>query len=388
MHAARLVPCVVTALLLAPSGAEAQWQGALGLEERVYFLTAARAEDARQGPLLAANVGRDWRWRGGAERLVANVALRADMAGDRAVLPDLHQLELEVARDRWTLRAGVSQVSWGVLESRRPVDVINQRAPDPRTPGGMKLGQPMVDFTAHGSWGAVDLYLLPWFRARPLAGRAARLWSPDVIAGNDAQLSSPSGFRLVDWAVRGTRTMGPWDVGLSFFMGTDREPAFALVGAGTAAAALVPRYDPVRRLGVDVQWTRGSWLGKLEALASDGVAGRYLAGGAGVEYAPRDYVSIYGEMLFDSRGGAATTSWEHDLFVGTRLLYPDGAVDLRSSVDPVSGNVIFGLDATRRLSNALVLTLGTRAFLGDAAREPPLAWRTDTSVALGLTRYF
>lgn len=388
MPVARPVPWLLTALLLAPAAAEAQWQGALGLEERMYFAAPSRSGDAEQAPLLAANVGRDWRWRGGAERLVANITLRADMTGDRAVLPDLHQLELEVTRDRWTLRAGVSQVSWGVLESRRLVDVINQRAPDPRTPGGVKLGQLMVNFTAHGSWGAVDLYLLPWFRARPLAGRAARLWSPDLIAPNDAQLSSPSGIRLADWAVRGTRTIGPWDVGLSFFMGTDREPTFALVGEGAAAAVLAPHYDPVRRLSADVQWTRGSWLGKLEAVASDGAAGRYFAGGTGVEYAPRDYVSLYGEILFDSRGVAATTSWEHDLFVGARLLYRDGTVDLRSSVDPTSGNVIVGLETTRRLSNALVLTLEARGFLGDAAREPPRAWRTDSNVALGATRYF
>jgi hypothetical protein len=388
MPVARLVPWLVTALLLPPSRAEAQWQGALGLEERMYFSAPPRTGDGQQEPLLAANVGRDWRWRGGAERLVANVALRADMAGDREVLPDLHQLELDVARDRWTLRAGVSQVSWGVLESRRLVDVINQRAPDPHAPGNLKLGQLMVNLTARGSWGAVDLYLLPWFRARPLTGRAARLWSPDMITTDDAQRASASGIRLADWAVRGTRTIGPWDVGLSFFLGTDREPTFELVGGDTAAAVLAPRYDRVHRLSADVQWTRGSWLGKLEAVASDGAAGRYVAGGTGVEYAPRDYVSLYGEILFDSRGVAATTSWEHDLFVGTRLLYRDGTVNLRSSVDPTSGNVIFGLEATRRLSNSLVLTLETRAFLGDAAREPPRAWRTDTSVALGVTRYF
>ncbi len=383
----RLSPWLAVTMLMPPASSRAQWQGAIGLQERVYASALPGPGEARHEPVLVANARRRARFGDGSERVAASASLRAG-PGDQGVLADLDELTLELVRARWTLRAGVSEVFWGVLESRHLVDVINQQAPDPGARGDLKLGQPMVNVAARGFWGTLDLYLLPWFRPRPFTGRAARLWSGQAVASGHAVFDAAAGVQHVDWAARGARAFGAWDVGLSWLAGTDREPGFASMSADAPNAALVPRYDLVRRVSLDVQWTHGLWLGKLEAVTSNPSPGRYVALGLGVEYAPADYVSAFVEFLYDGRASAATTSFEHDLCIGARLLHRDGDLGLRGSVDRVSGNATLGIETVRRLSNSLAVTLEATAFLGDPAREPPLARRLDTSVALGVHRYF
>lgn len=381
---------LLCALLLLPSHrAAAQWQGTVALQALIFDESDQDRRGSGRQPLVMANAGRRMRWQSGlgTHVLAASASVRLGLANGKETLLDVDDLHWQLMTDRWDLRLGVAEMSWGVLESVRLVDVINQRAPDVGASGGVKLGQPLANVAAKGGWGTLELYLLPWFRRRPLGGRAARLWTSRPVDAEPSVFGLGAGGWSPSWAVRWSRITGDWDVGVGVFDGTSREPAF-VPAPGRAAPALVPRYDRVRQIAVDVQWTRGAWLWKLEALSRHPPAGRYAAVGGGLEHTPTDYLSLFVEYLHDSRGAEATTSFEHDVMIGARLLYPDGRLGLLGSADAASGNLALWLEVTRRLSNALMLTFDAGTFLGDASREPPLAQRLETFLAVGARRFF
>jgi hypothetical protein len=179
-----------------------------------------------------------------------------------------------------------------------------------------------------------------------------------------------------------------WDIGITYFGGIAREPWFEPSGPVHTPYLLIPTYDRVHQFGGDLQYTGSTWLWKLELVTSDPAPGRYVALGSGMEYTPVDYLSVFLEVLFDSRGRNATTSLEHDTFVGARLLFQDGSVTGGTSIDLNTGNVIASVEILRRLGNNVAAAFEFRWFAGRALREPPHALREETSVSLFLRRYF
>jgi hypothetical protein len=144
----------------------------------------------------------------------------------------------------------------------------------------------------------------------------------------------------------------------------------------------------VEQTGLDVGWTRGKWLWKLEAVTLDPTSGRYLAAAGGLEYAFADYFSVFAEYLFDSRGDAATTSFADDLFVGARLLLQDGRLQGGAFVDRATWNSVLTLALNWRLGSAATLGLEAGTFIGDESLEPPLAPRRHSYLSITLARYF
>ncbi|MEM6906905.1 MAG: hypothetical protein AAF568_13510, partial [Pseudomonadota bacterium] len=70
----------------------------------------------------------DLRWTSGdrATRLLVEPYLRLDHQDDGRSYADLREGSLSHRRGDWDFLAGVSQVFWGVAESRNVVDIINQ----------------------------------------------------------------------------------------------------------------------------------------------------------------------------------------------------------------------------------------------------------------------
>jgi hypothetical protein len=280
------------------------------------------------------------------------------------------------------------EIFWGVSESQHLVDVINQRDLAVGGQGYVKMGQPMLALAALQRWGIVKLILMPWFRERRFDGRAGQLWSPTPVDATQPVYESGARGSHLDWAIRWSRTIGDWDFGLSHFSGTRREPGF-LPGKDTSdRAVLVPYYEVVQQTGLDVGWTRGKWLWKLEAVTLDPMNGRYFATVGGLEYAFADYFSLFAEYLFDSRGDAATTSFADDLFVGARLLLQDGHMEGGAFVDRETWNSVLRLAVTWRLDSAATLAVEAGTFLGDESLEPALAPSQHDYLSLAVTRYF
>ncbi len=374
--------------LLAPTfdayGATPQWEGEITFEGRAFVSSPASLTSTE--PTLTAGFGN--RTLFGRTDFRFGAWIRVDPLNPDRIRLDAKDIAWLGSAGEVDIAVGLRTVFWGVLESSHLVDVVNQQDPDIRWPRRRMLSQLMIASSWTSSWGTIDVYLLPWARPRPFAGRRGRLWSHHPVDGSVMRNADSSLLRYLSGAARWSLATTQWDIGITYFGGTAREPWFEPSGPAHTPYLLIPTYDRVHQFGGDVQYTGSSWLLKLELVTRDPAPGRYVALGSGVEYAPVDYLSVFLEVLFDSRGRNATTSLEHDTFVGARLLFQDGSVQGGTSIDFNTGNVIASMEIQRRFGNNVAAAFEFRWFAGRALREPPHALREETSVSLFLRRYF
>ena len=219
---------------------------------------------------------------------------RYDAADPRRTHVDLREAYLllfgGIGDNEWELRLGVDQVFWGVVESQRLVDIINQVDFVEHPDGTAKLGQPMAHATLSGDWGVLELFGLPYHRARTFSGRRGRLRLPLVIDDDNIRYESAAEEWHLDFAARYSNSFGPLDMGLSVFDGTSREPSAQLDFTPAGELNLVQYYTQIRQFGLDAQLILGPWLFKLEAIQRSGalnLRGReedYMASVIGSEY--------------------------------------------------------------------------------------------------------
>jgi hypothetical protein len=375
------------ALSLAAQVLSAQWRAELIAEGRLFRDALPGTPRAPYEIALVVDAAVHYSWDRGRQSLSIEPYVRWNPDGRRDRI-DFRELGWQYLWDRWELRVGVWEVFWGVSESRHLVDVINQRDLVVSDRGYVKMGQPMVGLTRLWSWGTTDFFLLPRFRERPFDGRAGLLWSRLPVDASRPVYDSGAKQRHLDWAVRWSHTVGEWDVAISHFAGTRREPRFLPEEDESGRTVLIPRYDVVVQTSLETQWTRGGWMWKLEALTVNPKTGRYVAAVGGLEYAFADYFSVFGEYLYDSRGGAATSSFGDDFFAGARLLLQDGQVRGGAFVDRRTLNSVLSLSVVRRLGDAVTVELEARTYLGDESLEPRQAQRQHRYLSFELTRYF
>ena len=193
--------------------------------------------------------------------------LRYDSTDPRRTHADLREAYLllfgEFGEGEWELRAGVARVFWGVAESQHLVDIVNQVDLVEHPGGKAKLGQPMVHLTWSASWGALELFGLPFHRARTFPGRSGRLRLPLLVDEEFVEYESGAGERNLDLAARYSHSFRSLDFGMSCFQGTSREPSLEI---DPGREALVQSYAQIRQFGIDAQLTAGSWLFKLEGI--------------------------------------------------------------------------------------------------------------------------
>jgi hypothetical protein len=260
--------------------------------------------------------------------------------------------------ERWKLRLGLAKVFWGVTESQHLVDIINQTDLVENIDGEDKLGQPMINLTLLRSWGTLDFFVLPGFRERTFPGPHGRLRSIRRVDPEQVCFTSRLGRAHVDAAIRWAHRFGDWDVGLAHFYGTSREPLLLPGLASTGQPVLVPRYDIINQTSMDLQWTTGNWLWKLETITHSGQGDRFAALTAGFEYTFGNVLDsganlgVLAEYLFDSRGPAQPPFFADNIFLGLRLALNDVQSTealVGSIVDRVSGATVFSLEASRRV---------------------------------------
>jgi hypothetical protein len=379
----------VAGLAVAPVGLFAQWQATVSAEGRAVGSPGppAAPDLSPWEAALTLDASLHQEWSGGKYELRLSPYVRWDPQGERSRL-DLRELSVGLLGQRWELRVGFQELFWGAAESAHLVDVVNQRDLGIRSEGYRKMGQPMIDLTAIRRWGTVDLLLIPWFRERTFDGHAGALWAPLRVDASQPVYESGSGRAHLGWAVRWSHTLGSWDLGLSHFQGTLREPGFVPARDAAGNPVLAPRYDVGGHTGLDLQLSTGAWVWKLEAVTADREPGRYVAAAGGLEYGIGDYLALFAEYLYDSRGRAAFTSFEDDLFLGGRLFLPDGQVQAGVYLDRRTLNTVLSLAVGWRLGESLTVELEAGTFVGDELREPALARRQHSYVSLELTRYF
>ena len=364
----------MTLVLALPAVAAAQVElsGFVAAEGRLFFHPPSSSGIDRDDASLILQP--ELFWESGDRRHSALFVpfLRLNTADPQRTHFDVRELIYHRYEPRWELRAGMGRVFWGVTESRHLVDVINQTDLVEDIDGEDKLGQPMLNLTLKGDWGALDAFVLPGFRERTFPGRHGRVRSIPFVDADAAIYESGAEQRRVDLALRFSTTAGDWDLGLAHFHGTSREPELLLRGDG-AGDRFIPRYSVIHRTSLDLQATRGAMLWKLEALLQSGQGPTHIAWVAGGEYTlfgigdSRVDLGLLLEHLMDGRGDQAPNPFQNDVFLGARLVLNDewGSELLAGVIEDLSaGGRLFSVEASRRLSDRWTAELEMRFWSG------------------------
>jgi hypothetical protein len=387
------------ALLLAlagPVGAEpGEWSGEFALETRLFPADALHAGQVRHNASLAAEPEY---WRPfGPHSVTVRPFARIDSADAERTHADLREGFASLVFDRAELELGVRKVFWGVTEVRHVVDVVNPTDAVEHPDTEDKLGQPMAHLIVPKDWGQFEAFLMPWFRERTFPGRRGRLRGPLVVDTNQAFYESAQGRHHPDWALRYKRFFGPWEVGLSHFRGTGREPTLVPGTDGGGNPVLVPYYEIVGQSGVDAQWIVGEWLLKFEGVRRTGQGAPFYAWDTGFEYTfvavagTRMDLGVLGEWLRDTRGAAATTPFDHDLAAGLRLTVNDLSSTeclLATVADPATGGWSAYLEGSRRVAERVTLEVEARLFGGMPADDLLYGSRRDDHLQLTLAYHY
>lgn len=393
----RAIFTLLILLLASPLYAAGKWSGNVALEYRHFTENALDSRQHDDNGSFSAQPEYFRRWDDERQSFTFVPFLRIDENDPERSHFDIRELTWVKVNKSHEWRIGIRKVYWGVTESQHLVDIINQTDLVENVDGEDKLGQPMVNLSLVRDWGTLDFFVLPGFRERTFPGVKGRLRSQPRVDSDQTVYESSSEQRHVDIAMRWSHNIGNWDIGLSYFRGTSRDPRFVSGVDGSGAPVLVPHYDQLRQTGLDLQWTRGSWLWKLEAIArkSNGVS--YNASTAGFEYTftgifkSKKDLGILLEYHHDSRDEMATTPFQDDIFIGFRLSFNDvqstellfGSVQDRDS----SAESIF-LEASRRFGSHWKGSLEIRSFRNAPPTDPLFIFRNEDLVQLELAYYF
>jgi hypothetical protein len=263
--------------------------------------------------------------------------------------------------------------------------------------GEEKLGQPMINLALIRNWGTVDLFVLPGFRERTFPGADGRLRTTLPVDTDQAIYESSAKERHIDYAARWTKAIDVWDVGLSYFNGTSRDPRFIPGLNDKGQPVLIPVYDLIKQWGLDLQATMNDWLWKLETINRSGQGEQYTALTAGFEYTlvgiaeSNMDLGMIAEYLYDDRGNNAPTPFADDIMLGARLtLNDEQSTDFLFGVifDSNDDTRLFSLESSRRLGANWKLTVEGRAFVNITNTNLLAGVRKDDYLQVELARYF
>lgn len=436
---------LIAFLLLAPLSALAQIE--LGTQLRYYpQLDKPWTDSAALLHFEAHPYAREGDWRHAID-FVADGRISEEQAH-----ADLRELIYIASNRQLELRFGQGREFWGVTEAVQWVDVINQEDWLSSLDGDEKLGQPMASAAWTGDYGIFKGWLLPRFRPRRFADNL-RAVLDFPIADGAAVYESSRERQHTDFALRWSHYFGSLDVAISYFDGTAREPrlppcarqgsgrpgtqngpncdldnAFAppessplellLLQLGSSLGLtpseeeladqfiedaladidIIPHYDQIERLGLELQWVLGGWALKFEGRRQQQLKQTQHAFSAGFEYttgAPFSWPADFGyliEYLNDDRDSAEQlVLFNNDLLLGFRATVSDvaGSQLLAGVVLDLDGEgMLYSVEASRRLGENWKLVLETRIFSELPEDSSAAILDSLDLIELGLTRYF
>lgn len=362
-------------------------------------------------------------WDEGKQRIVGELFQRYDENDDARTHGDVRELYYQMIEEDFEFRLGARRVYWGVTESRHLVDVVNQSDFVENIDNEDKLGAPMMNVALIRDYGTIDLFLLPYQRARTFPGVEGYPRLPFPVHAHEALYQSRREQTHLDYALRYVNAFGPLDLGVAWFDGTAREPRLlpclqrgsvdqdgnpypgtqdganckltiptspipaeliailqALGQNPTEAAAqafvqnivLVPYYDRLRQVSVDAQYVIGSTAFKLETLYREQQDRGTWAAVTGFEYTLGDVagsgadIGLLAEYLFDERDEALGVLVDDEIFVGTRLALNDvaGSQLLAGAIASREDfkSRLYGIEASRRLGDDWRVAVEARIF--------------------------
>lgn len=399
--------CTLAALFLltvtaAPvTAGEFEANGSIAPELRIFPNDPAfpSQDNTTLSPSLAFEVEVVYETDNGNDRLTFSPFARLDAHDSARSHADIRTASWLHVADTWDTVVGIDKVFWGVTESRHLVDIINQDDALEDIDGEDKLGQPMVNANMLFDDTTFSLFVLPGFRERRFREDSARLSGPFPIDDNNPEFESGAGRRHIDAAARISHTIGNWDIGLTHFHGTSREPSLVPSKDNDGNTVLFPRYEQIDQTGLDVQLTTERTLWKLEAISRSGHGDRFIAAVGGVEFTlfgildSNADLGLIAEYLYDGRDerGVPATLADDDIFLGARLVLndePDTQALVGAIVDRRTQATSFSIEAERRLGSDWKVELEGRFFLNVPDEDLAAGIRDDDVVTLRLTRFF
>lgn len=373
-----------------------EFSGNVALEGTAFFYDPLYDEQERHAGSISAQPEFYHEFKNGSSLIFVPFA-RLDGADEERSHYDIRELNYLHLADGWEARIGVGKVFWGVTEFVHLVDIINQTDFVESINGEEKLGQPMIHLSIPGSFGVVDFFALLYFRERTFPGEKGRLRFPLVVDTDSAKYESDDEERHVDFAIRYSQSIGDWDIGLSHFYGTGREPAFNVEINSQGAPVIVPYYQLINQSGLDLQLVAGDWLLKLEAIYQSAQSDDYYAVTGGFEYT---FVGIFesgldlgvvGEWIYDDRGDEASTSFENDAVIGLRLTLNDAAsTDFLAALvqDADTSSRAISVEASRRLWSSVKASIEAWSFFDLPEDDLLYGLRDEDYIKLKLAYYY
>lgn len=342
-------------------------------------------------------------WSNGSHRATLIPFGRYDSLDSRRSHADLREANWLHKGNGWNLQAGVGKVFWGVTESRHLIDIVNQTDEVESIRGEDKLGQPMINLNVATRYGNLNLLYLPYFRERTYPSAKGRLRFELPVDTNQAQIQNANHWHP-DWALRWSHTFGRWDVGISYFSGISREPRL-IPNSFTRPTALIPVYELINQVGVDIQGAVGKWLFKLEAMTRDVPGKRFAAAVAGLEYTESDIwgsgadLGLLLEYQYDGREKLSRTTLtnslptpnNNDIFAGLRLALNDeqnSQVLVGVTVDIDTRATITSIKGSRRLGDNWKVEVESLAFFHVPQSDILIGPSRDDYVQIRLIRFF
>lgn len=376
--------------------AYSEFSGQYGLELRVF---PEHSQYADQFNGIQSSIIFEPEWRNYIDQHLQTVIipyLRLDARDSERTHIDLREAYALYMADDWELLVGMNRVFWGVTESRHLINIINQVDAVDNIDEEDFLGQWMLNLTWQRDIGRFDIFFLPHFRERTFSGDQGRLRAELPIDLSAARYQHDDEQWHNDWALRYSHYLGDWDLGLSVFTGTSREPRLLL---NHAATQWNPVYDQIEQLGIDLQYTREAWLWKFEGLARAGQGHTFLATVAGLEYTlfqvfeSNADLGLLIEHLYDGRdlSQAPATILNNDLFLGLRYSLNDiqdttFLAGVMRDLENESGS--FRVEAERRLGDSAKIELEGQLFINASHDALTTAFKQDSYLTVRLAQYF
>jgi len=383
------------------TGLPAEWSGQIGVEVRLFTESAAYTQQHGHNSSVYLQPEFYHQFESGNSSFTFVPYLRIDQHDNERSHADIRELTWVNVQDNLEWRVGIRKVFWGVTESLHLVDIINQTDLVDSTDGEEKLGQPMLNLSYITDIGSFDVFVLPYFRERTFAGKDGRLRTQPYVDTSTVFYESSKKEKHIDYALRWAHSIDEWDLGVSYFSGTSRDPRFIVGTDSSGASVLNPYYDVIQQAAVDLQATYGSWLWKLESIHRAGIGGAsnnsYNAFAGGVEYTfysaigEATDIGLVFEYLRDDRGESATTPFQKDVMLGIRFNLND-----EQSTDALIGVIkdldkdaaIYSFEANRRLTNNLKLSVEARKYSNLTPADILYSYLKDDYVQIEFVYYF
>lgn len=377
---------------------ETELSGVAGVEQRYFLQEPLYPQQGKRQLSLYLQPEFYRQWNDGSDSLLFTPFVRLDQTDDERTHFDIRELVFLQVGEDWELRTGIAKVFWGQTESLHLVDVINQTDEVEALDGEDKLGQPMINLSLFGDWGTVSLFALPYFRERTFAGMDGRLRMGMEVDTDAAVYESKNEQHNLDYAMRWQHSIGDWELGLSYFDGTAREPEMQPFVDASGEMKLRPYYAQMQQTGVDVLVVVDAWLLKFEGIHRQTSVATFNALVGGFEFTSVGvFDSVYDlgwlmEYQYDERDEMAHSGGQNDLMLGSRWVFNDiqGSeilVAFIQDLDYSSSRAAY-IEASSRINDNWKWRLDAWFFTSDQIDEPVYMMRRDDFLQFGLEYYF